>query len=53
LRPRFHCRTLAEWVAALERAGFRVETAPMSAGTPFANYMLIARPALAANGGSG
>ena len=52
-RPRFHCRTLAEWVAAFERAGFRVETAPMSAGTPFANVMLIARPALAVKGGSG
>jgi SAM-dependent methyltransferase len=43
--PRFHCRPLGEWVAAFERAGFRVETAPMSAGTPFANVMLIARPA--------
>jgi len=53
LRPRFHCRALADWVAAFEHAGFRVETAPMSAGTPFANVMLIARPALAATGGSG
>jgi SAM-dependent methyltransferase len=53
LRPRFHCRALAEWVAAFGRAGFRVETAPMSEGTPFANVLLIARPALAEGGGSG
>lgn len=50
--PRFHCRPLGEWVAAFERAGFRVDAAPMSAGTPFANVMLIARPAAALAAGA-
>ncbi len=43
--PTLWCRTLADWVALLEATGFRVETAPMSEGTPFANVMLIARVA--------
>jgi SAM-dependent methyltransferase len=41
--PRLHMRGLAAWVAAVERAGFGVEAAPMSAGTPFANVLLVAR----------
>jgi hypothetical protein len=36
---------MRSWIAAVERAGFRVETAPMSAGTPFANVLIVARPA--------
>jgi len=33
-------RTLPEWVALLERLGFRVQPVPMSRGTPFANVLL-------------
>lgn len=40
---RFHCRPLAEWKRLLESLGFRVEAAPMSEGTPFANVLLVAR----------
>ncbi|HEX7156526.1 MAG TPA: class I SAM-dependent methyltransferase [Burkholderiaceae bacterium] len=38
-------RSLAEWIGALESRGFTVQSVPMSAGTPFANVMLIARVA--------
>lgn len=40
---RLYCRPVAEWKSVLEGLGFRVETAPMSAGTPFANVLLVAR----------
>lgn len=40
-----HCRTLREWIDTLEVSGFRVEAMPMSAGTPFANVLLVARQA--------
>jgi SAM-dependent methyltransferase len=40
---RFHCRTIAQWTAALERLGFAVRADPQSAGTPFANVLLVAR----------
>jgi SAM-dependent methyltransferase len=43
--PRLHMRGLAAWIAALEQAGFRVQSAPMSVGTPFANVLLVARRA--------
>jgi SAM-dependent methyltransferase len=43
--PRFRCRTLADWMGAFERAGLAPESAPMSAGTPFANFLLVAHPA--------
>lgn len=36
-------RTLAEWSAELTRLGFAVSSRPMSAGTPFANVLLIAK----------
>ena len=39
----YHCRPLAEWIARLESLGFAVEPRPMSAGTPFANVLLVAR----------
>jgi SAM-dependent methyltransferase len=42
--PRLHCRPLSEWRGVLARVGFGSETLPMSAGTPFANFLLIARP---------
>jgi SAM-dependent methyltransferase len=36
-------RTLAEWSAQLVQLGFEVRSQPMSAGTPFANVLLIAK----------
>ncbi len=42
---RLYCRPLAEWIAQLTRLGFRVETRPMSQGTPFANVLLVGRTA--------
>ena len=38
-----HCRPVSEWRRLLENEGFRVEQVPMSAGTPFANVVLVAR----------
>jgi hypothetical protein len=35
-------RPLADWVAALQRLEFRVQSIPMSEGTPFANVLLVA-----------
>jgi SAM-dependent methyltransferase len=40
--PRLWCRPVAAWRDELARLGFRVEAAPMSAGTPFANVLLVA-----------
>jgi SAM-dependent methyltransferase len=39
-----HCRSVAEWRELLSAAGFDSETIPMSAGTPFANVLMIAKP---------
>jgi len=39
-----HCRSATEWRQLLSAAGFDSETVPMSAGTPFANVLMIARP---------
>jgi hypothetical protein len=36
-------RTLKAWIAQLESLGFEVRSQPMSAGTPFANVLLVAR----------
>ncbi len=41
---RLYCRTTAEWRELLWGVGFDTETLPMSAGTPFANVLIIARP---------
>ena len=35
-------RTVPQWSAALQGLGFRVQPVPMSAGTPFANVLLVA-----------
>jgi SAM-dependent methyltransferase len=35
-------RPLADWQALLQELGFRVQPLPMSAGTPFANVLLVA-----------
>jgi trans-aconitate methyltransferase len=40
---RLHCKPVSQWTCELEALGFRVETVPMSAGTPFANVLLVAR----------
>jgi SAM-dependent methyltransferase len=39
------CRPLREWLVLLARVGLHAEALPMSAGTPFANHLLVARPA--------
>lgn len=41
--PRLYFRSLPEWIDLLERSGFEVRSQPASAGTPFANAMVIAR----------
>jgi ubiquinone/menaquinone biosynthesis C-methylase UbiE len=41
-------RTLADWTRQLEALGFEVHPQPMSAGTPFANVLLVARVKAAA-----
>ena len=40
-----HGRPLAQWLNLLADLGYAVEALPMSAGTPFANTLLAARPA--------
>ncbi len=40
---RLYCKPLAQWVGELEALGFSVAATPMSAGTPFANVLLVAR----------
>ena len=37
-----HCRSVAQWRELLQDCGFDVKTTPMSAGTPFANVLLVA-----------
>jgi hypothetical protein len=37
-------RPVTEWQRLLTSMGFQSEALPMSAGTPFANTLLIARP---------
>jgi SAM-dependent methyltransferase len=43
VQNRFWCRTGEEWSQLLRGAGFDVQIQPMSAGTPFANVLLIGR----------
>ena len=40
---RLYCKPLATWTQELAALGFTVEPRPMSAGTPFANVLLVAR----------
>lgn len=40
--PPTYGRPLAQWQATLQALGFRVRAVPMSAGTPFANVLLVA-----------
>lgn len=39
---RLYCKPVAQWKHELAELGFSVDTVPMSAGTPFANVLLIA-----------
>ena len=39
---RMFCRSAAEWVDLLNSTGFDSQAMPMSAGTPFANVLLVA-----------
>jgi hypothetical protein len=41
---RQHCRSTLQWLELLSASGFESESIPMSAGTPFANVLMIARP---------
>lgn len=43
---RLYCKPVAKWKRELEALGLGVERVPMSAGTPFANVLLVARPLL-------
>jgi hypothetical protein len=43
-KPRMYWRPVPEWQRLLTSMGFQSEALPMSAGTPFANTLLIARP---------
>jgi SAM-dependent methyltransferase len=42
-RQREHYRSAPEWTAELESRGFSVSVQPMSAGTPFSNFLFVAR----------
>jgi uncharacterized protein (DUF2062 family) len=42
-RPGFHYRGRAAWVGLLRAQGLIVETRDLSAGTPFANVLIVAR----------
>jgi len=41
---KLHCRPVEDWIELLDRRGFRTDAVPMSANTPFANVLLVARP---------
>jgi SAM-dependent methyltransferase len=41
--PPLYCRSLADWLAALEKHGFSIETDAMNGALPFANTMLVAK----------
>ena len=43
LRNRLHYRSALQWAGLLESLGFSVGMEPMSAGTPFANVLFVAR----------
>ncbi len=39
---RLYCRPVGQWADSLRRLGFDTSSRPMSAGTPFANVLLVA-----------
>lgn len=39
---RLYCRSLSDWLVLLNKLGFKVESKPMSQGTPFSNVLLLA-----------
>lgn len=51
LSNRLYCRPAAQWRVLLQRVGFSSEcVVPMSAGTPFANQLFLARPCSSSTG---
>jgi SAM-dependent methyltransferase len=40
---RTHCRSVSQWQQLLSECGFHSAVVPMSEGTPFANFLLVAR----------
>lgn len=42
--PKLFFRPLNDWIALLAESGFACQARPMSAGTPFANVLLVGRP---------
>jgi hypothetical protein len=42
-RQREHYRSAVEWTAELAGRGFSVESQSMSEGTPFSNFLFVAR----------
>jgi len=42
---RLYCRTVSDWRALLAETGFESQIMPMSAGTPFANVLIVSKPA--------
>lgn len=40
---KLRCRSAGDWSAALARRGLAVDAQPMSRGTPFANFLFVAR----------
>lgn len=47
---RQHCRSVVDWRAVLAECGFGTEIRPMSAGTPFANVLILATAGSASAG---
>jgi SAM-dependent methyltransferase len=43
LQDRFYCRSGEQWLRLLREVGFEAQMQPMSAGTPFANVLLVGR----------
>ena len=43
LRPRLHYRRAADWIGLMEGLGMKVCAEPISAGTPFANMLFVAK----------
>jgi len=51
-RQREYYRSAVEWTAGLEGRGFSVGVQPMSAGTPFSNFLFVARKVSSRRAGS-
>jgi SAM-dependent methyltransferase len=49
---RLHYRSAVQWIAELAERGFSVRAEPMSEGTPFVNFLFVARKGVAERAGS-